>query len=188
MQRIRLFLTTLMMVAVLGILHVPAVSAQSATPIAIPTVTTTGCDQVPAYAEARQQIMNELIDGIAAVFPAVPTPITEHGDVLAAAILSMNPDQTKKLAELYDEIANKIEKIDAPEIAVFYDDQVVELYRLSAKTFLEIQKTDFMTAGQMYGEQLGATADAIDKYGKAAAAACPAFSQVIEVDQTKIGF
>ena len=45
-----------------------------------------------------------------------------------------------------------------------------------------------MTAGQMYGEQLGATADAIDKYGKAAAAACPAFSQVIEVDQTKIGF
>jgi len=115
MRRLYWVLATFMMIAMVGILHAPGASAQTATPIAIPTVTTAGCDRVPAYAEARQQIMNELIDGIAAVFPAVPTPITEHGDVLAAAVMGMNPDQTGQIAELYDETASKIEKIEAPE-------------------------------------------------------------------------
>jgi hypothetical protein len=187
MNRIRWMLVTLVLVSMMTIAGARATSAQGATPISIPTPTSAGCDQIPAYVEDREKIMNDLMTGLAAIFPDVGTPVADHGDELLGAMMAMTPEQTGKLGELYDDLADKLEKLDAPEIAQFYNEQVVALYRASAKTFEEAAATDLMTAGQKYGEQLGALALALNDYGAAAVVVCPAFADVVTIDQTQIG-
>ncbi|MGC4047626.1 MAG: hypothetical protein QM758_27850 [Armatimonas sp.] len=183
----RLLLVLLSLTGVLAIVGSPTASAQGATPISVPSPATAGCDQIGAYVEARQKIMDELLADIAGVFPDVATPITEHGAELGAAMLAMTPEQTGKLAEAYRAAADKIEKLDVPEIAAFYNDQIVVLYRTSGQAFEEAKTSDLMTAGEKYGDQLGAVANAIFTYGNAAVAICPGFADVLTVDQTQVG-
>ena len=61
-----------------------------ATAIAIPTATAEGCDQVPAYLEARQQIMSEFLSDLESVFPDVATCVTieEGGRAITVTIAS----------------------------------------------------------------------------------------------------
>ena len=188
MHRFHWILVALVLASMLVVGKASSTSAQDATPISVPTVTVSGCDQVPAYAAARQQILDEMLDGIAAIFPTVATPIIEHGDQLLGAMMAMTPDQLGQLSAVYDETGDKIEKLDAPAIADFYNEQVVDLYRLSGRTFAEAQKSDLMTAGSMYGAQLDEIASAISTYGDDATAVCPAFADVVAIDQTRIGF
>ncbi len=187
MSYIRWGMTALVLAAMMTIAGIGSASAQGATPISVPSPTAAGCDQVPAYAEARQKIMDELLSGLSAIFPDVATPVLEHADQLTGAMFMMTPDQTRQLGELYDGIGQKIEKLDAPEIAKFYNEQVAALYRLSGKTFEEAATTDLMTAGQKYSEQLGAIAVAVGDYGAAAVVVCPAFTAVVKIDQTQVG-
>jgi hypothetical protein len=187
MFRLRWVLVALVLMSMMTVLAGGSVSAQGATPISVPSPTAAGCEQVPAYAEERQKLMDELLSGISAIFPDVATPVTEHGDDLTIAMFAMTPEQTRQLGELYDGIAEKLEKLDVPEIAKFYNAQVAALYRLSGKAFEEAATTDLMTAGQKYGEQLGAVAVAVGDYGAAAVVVCPAFSAVVKIDQTQIG-
>ena len=186
MYRMRWALMALVVCSLLAVVGIPA-SAQDATPISVPTPVSAGCDQIPAYAEARQKIMDEMLDGIAVIFPTVPTPIIDHGDELAIAMFAMTPEQTTSLGDLYDAIADKIEKLDVPGIAVFYNGQLVDLYRMSAETFHEAARTDLMTAGQKYSMQIGTIGIAVSDYGQAATTVCPAFAAVTKIDQTTIG-
>jgi hypothetical protein len=186
MNRIRFAFVALVLASMMGLLGTQATHAQDSTPISVPTATSEGCDQVSGYVEERQQIANELLDGIAAVFPTVATPVIEHGDELLAAMMVMTPEQTKQLGDVYDATAEKIEKMEnVPAIAQFYHDQIVALYRASAKTFHEAATTDLTTAGQKYAMELSAIATAIDSYGAAATAVCPEFADIIEIDQTQ---
>jgi hypothetical protein len=187
MNRIRWAFAALVLVSMVAIAGARPTTARGATPISIPTPTSAGCDLIPVYVEQRQKIMNDLLNGIAAIFPDVATPVTDHGDQLLTAMLAMTPEQTTKLGELYEDLAGKLEKLDVPEIAQFYNVQVVALYRTSARTFAEAAGSDLMTAGQKYGEQLGAIGAAVNDYGMAAIVVCPAFADVVKIDQTQIG-
>lgn len=187
MIRLRWVLAALVLISMMAVAGVGSASAQGATPISVPSPTAAGCEQVPAYAEARQKLMDELLSGISAIFPDVATPVTEHGDELTVAMFAMTPEQTRQLGELYDGIGEKLEKLDVPEIAKFYNEQVAALYRLSGKTFQEAATSDLMTAGQKYGDQLGAIAVAVSDYGAAAVVVCPAFTAVVKIDQTQVG-
>ena len=135
------------MVTSLLTLGVQAGSAQSPTPIVVPTASADGCDQVPAYLEARQEIMNEFLADLEAVFPTVATPIMENGDQLFVAISTMTPEQATELAKAYDTAADKIEKIEAPAVASFYNTLQVDLYRLSADVFEEVGRSSLDDAG-----------------------------------------
>lgn len=187
MNRIQAVFAALLLLSMVVMAGAKSAGAQDATPISVPTPLSAGCDQIPAYAEARGKIMNDLIDGIGAIFPEVATPITDHADQLTAAMMNMTPDQYGKLAALYNATADKIEKLDVPEIAKFYNDQLVELYRISAKTFDEAKSSDLATVGMKYGSQLGEISNAISAYGDAATVVCPAFAQVTTIDRTQVG-
>jgi hypothetical protein len=187
MFRLRWALTALVLVSMMTVAGAGPASAQGATPISVPSPTAAGCDQVPAYVEARQALMDELLRGISTIFPDVATPVIEHGDELSVAMFAMTPEQTRQLGELYDAIGGKLEKLEVPEIAKFYNEQVAALYRLSGKTFSEAASSDLMTAGQKYGEQLGVIAVAVGDYGAAAVVVCPAFAAVMKIDQTQVG-
>ncbi len=187
MERIRWLFASLMIASAMMTVGAGAVAAQTGTPITVPTATANGCDKVPAYAEMRQKIMDELIANIGMVFPGVATPITEHGDQLAVAMMIMTPEQLGRLAQLYDDTSKKIGELAVPEIAFFYNQQVEELYRVSALAFAEAKASDLATAGQRFGAQLGALGAAIGEYGASATAVCPAFAEVVQVDQTRVG-
>lgn len=187
MNRIRWVFAVLVLVSMVTIAGARSAGAQGATPISVPTPVAAGCDQIPAYVQERQKIMDDLLNRIAAIFPDVATPVADHGDQLLIAMMAMTPEQTTRLGQLYDELAGKLEKLDVPEIARFYNEQVVALYRASARTFEEAASSDLTTAGQKYGEQLGVIAAAVNDYGVAAVAICPAFSDVVTIDQTQIG-
>jgi hypothetical protein len=187
MFRVRWLLAALIFGSMAAVAGLQATVAQDATPIPVPTPTSAGCDQMPAYTEARRTIQDEMFSGIEAVFPEVGTPIIEHGDELLNAMFVMTPEQEMQLSELYDSTADKIEKLDEPEIATFYDDQVVALYRVSASAFEEAAKTDLSAAGVKYGNTLTALGEAINTYGTAATAVCPAFGDVLKIDQTQVG-
>ncbi len=187
MFRFRCLLAAFIFGAMVAVGGVQATVAQEATPIPVPTPSAAGCDQMPAYTEARQTIQDELYLGIEAIFPEVGTPVLEHGDELLNAMFVMTPEQEMKLSELYEATADKIERLDAPAIASFYDDQVVALYRVSAQAFEEAANTDLSTAGEKYGDTLGALGGAISSYGSAATAVCPAFADVVTIDQTQVG-
>lgn len=185
MNRIRWVFAALVLATMVTIAGASQASAQGATPISVPTPTAAGCDQIPAYLEARQKIMDEMLTGLGVVFPTVGTPVIEHGDDLFAAMMAATPEQMQALGDLYNQIAAKIEKVKTPEIAVFYNGQVVALYRVSGATFIEAGKTDLATAGTKYTDQLNAIAAAIDSYSTAATAVCPAFADVVTLDQTQ---
>jgi hypothetical protein len=187
MNRFRWVFAAIVLVSMLWVAGTRSAVAQGATPISVPTPTSIGCDQIPTYVQDRQKIMDDLLSGIAKIFPDVATPVADHGDQLLVAMMAMTPEQTAKLGELYDELAGELEKLEVPEIAQFYNEQVVALYRASAKTFEEAANSDLMTASQKYGEQLGAIAVAVDNYGTAAVVVCPAFADVVTIDQTQIG-
>jgi hypothetical protein len=159
--------------------------AQSPTAIAIPTATAEGCDQVPAYLEARQQIMDEFLLDLESVFPQVATPVMENGDQLFVAISTMTPEQALALAKAYDTAAGKIEKVDVPAVAGFYNQLQVDLYRLSADVFEEAATTDLTRAGQKFNDQLVAMGEAVILSGAAATGVCPAFGDVVIFDQTQ---
>ena len=186
MNRIRFAFVALMLASMMVMVGLQATNAQDSTPISVPTATSEGCDQVSGYVEARKQIAEELLDGIASVFPTVATPVIDHGDELLAAMMVMTPEQTKQLGDVYDATAEKIEKMEnVPAIAQFYHEQIVALYRASAKTFHEAATTDLNTAGQKYSMELSAIATAIDTYGSSATAVCSDFADIIEIDQTQ---
>lgn len=185
MSRIRLLFAMVMMASSLLVLGGRGVEAQRPTEIVVPTATAEGCDQVPAYLEARTKIMNEFLVDLEAVFPQVATPIMEHGDQLFDAIVVMTPEQAVGLAKAYDTVADKIEKLETPPVATFYNDLQVELYRLSADVFEEAGKTDLSTAGQKFNDQLVAIGEAVDAAGDAATGVCPAFADVVTLDKTQ---
>jgi hypothetical protein len=184
-SRIRATFVMLMMVSSLLVFGAQASAAQSPTAIAIPTATAEGCDQVPAYLEARQQIMNEFLADLEAVFPQVATPIMENGDELFIAITTMTPEQATALAAAYDTAADKIEKIDAPPVAEFYNGIQVQVYRVSADVFEEVGKSDLTTAGAKFEDQLTALGEAVILSGAAATGVCTAFGDVVIFDQTQ---
>jgi hypothetical protein len=184
-SKVRLIFTMVMMVSSLLVLGARTTEAQSPTAIAIPTATAEGCDQVPAYLEARQQIMNEFLADMEAVFPQVATPIMENGDQLFGAIVAMTPEQATDLAKAYDTAADKIEKVAAPPVGQFYNDLQVELYRVSADVFEDAGKTDLTSAGEKFQGQLVAIGDAVVLAGAAATGVCPAFGDVVIFDQTQ---
>lgn len=183
--RFRFFFISMLLVSSLLALGARTAEAQSPTPITIPTATAEGCDQVPAYLELRKTIMNEFLIELEGVFPEVATPVIENGDQLFAAILSMTPAQSVLLANAYDTVADKIEKIEAPMVAVFYNDLQVQLYRLSADVFEEAGKSDLNTAGEKFNDQLVAMGEAVGLAGAAATGVCPAFGEVVILDQTQ---
>lgn len=187
MNRIRLLFALLTLSGVLAFAGSREVTAQDATPIPVASPTAAGCDQIGAYVEARQKIMDELIAGIAAIFPGIPTPIAEHGAELSAAMLVMTPEQTAALAEVYRDTADKIEILDVPEFAASYNELIVILYRTSADAFAKAANTDLVTASQEFSGRLGAVATAVSTYGDAALGECPAFQDVLTVDQTQVG-
>src|SRR5215204_1599775 len=121
MSQVRWLIAMVVMVTSLLSLGMQVGSAQSPTPIVIPTASPVGCDQVPAYLEARQQIMNELLADLETVFPDVATPIMDNGDQLFVAISTMTSEQAVELAKAYDAAADKIEKIETPAVASFYN-------------------------------------------------------------------
>lgn len=184
-SKVRMVFLMLMMVSSLLVLGTQTSVAQSPTAIAIPTATAEGCEQVPAYLEARQQIMNEFLVDLEAVFPQVATPIMENGDELFVAIASMTPEQATELAAAYDTAADKIEKVDAPPVAEFYNDLQVEVYRLSADVFEEVAKSDLTSAGAKFEARLTAVGEAVILSGAAATGVCPAFGEVVIFDQTQ---
>lgn len=184
-SRIRFLFVAVLMASSLLILGVQATSAQSPTAIPIPTATAEGCDQVPAYLEARQQFMNEFLIDLGNVFPQVATPIMEHGDQLFGALMTMTSDQALGLAAAYDASADKIEKIAAPPVAAFYNDIQVKLYRLSADVFEEVSKTDLDTAQNKFENELVGIGQAVALAGAAATGVCPAFGDVVLFDQTQ---
>ncbi len=188
MKNIRFLFVMIFLASSLLVLEVRATDAQSPTAIAIPTATAEGCDQVPAYLEVRQKIMTELLTDMEKIFPNVATPIMENGDQLFGAIMSMTPDQSIDLAKAYDSVANKIYQIDTPAVAMFYNDLQVQLYRLSADVFGEMSTSDLTTAGDKFGDQLGAMGEAVDLAGAAAAGVCPGFADVVEFDKTQAAF
>lgn len=175
----------MIMVSSLLVLGARSAEAQRPTEIVAPTATAEGCDQVPQYLEARKQIMNEFLVDLEAVFPQVATPIMEHGNELFDAIATMTSEQATALAQAYDTVADKIEKIDAPPVAKFYNDLQVQLYRLSADVFEEVGKSDMTTAGEKFNDQLVAVGDAITLAGSGATSVCPAFGDVVTLDQTQ---
>lgn len=185
MSRFRVVFIVMMVASSLLVLGVPTVDAQRPTEIAIPTATAEGCDRVPAYLEVRRTIMNEFLKELETVFPQVATPVMENGDQLFTAIMSMTPAQSLLLAKAYDTVADKIEKIAAPDVAVFYNGLQVQLYRLSADVFKEAGKTDLNAAGEKFNEQLVAIGEAVGLAGAAATGACPAFGEVVILDQTQ---
>lgn len=185
MKPIRVLFVLLLMAAGMVSIAPRSSSAQSPTAIAIPTATAEGCDQVPAYLETRQKIMNEFLMDLERVFPQVATPVMENGDQLFDAILSMTPEQAVALSEAYISVADKIAKIDAPPVADFYNDLQVQLYRVSAGVFAETSKSDLSTAGMMFNDQLTALGDAVALAGAAATGVCPAFGDVVIFDQTQ---
>jgi hypothetical protein len=184
-SKIRLLFAIAMMASALLVLGARTAEAQSPTAIAIPTATAEGCDQVPAYLEARQQIMTEFLTDLESVFPQVATPIMENGADLFVALTSMTPEQANALAKAYDAAADKIEKVEAPPVATFYNDIQVQLYRLSADVFEEAAKTDLTTAGETFEAQLVAIGEAVGLAGAAATGVCPAFGDVVIFDQTQ---
>jgi hypothetical protein len=159
--------------------------AQSPTAIAIPTATAEGCDEVPAYLEARQQIMDEFLLDLESVFPQVATPIMENGDQLFGAMMTMTPDQATALAEAYDIAAAKIDEVEAPPIADFYNGLQADLYRLSSDVFEEVSKSDITTASDKFEAELIAMGEAVVLAGAAATGVCPAFGDVVIFDQTQ---
>jgi hypothetical protein len=187
MIRLGRALAALVLLSMALIAGIGSAGAQGATPISVPTPTAAGCGQIPAYLEERQKIMDEMLNGLGAVFPTVGTPVMEHGDDLFAAMMVATPEQYKALGELYNQTAEKIAKVKTPDIAVFYNDQVVVLYQLSGATFIEAGTTDLNTAGTKYTDQLTALAAAIQTYSTAATAICPAFADVVTFDQTQVG-
>lgn len=162
-----------------------SVVARGATPISVPTATADGCDQLAPYLEARQKIFDRLVGDIGAVFPTVATPIMDHGEDLFAALMAMTPEQAKALSTAYANAADAIGKVEAPPIAAFYNQQVVELYRLSAAVFDETSQSDLSTAGNKYNDPLTAVSEAIATYAASAVAVCPAFADVVSLDQTQ---
>lgn len=184
-SKVRMLFVMMMMASSLLALGARAAGAQSPTAIAIPTATAEGCDRVPAYLEARQQIMNEFLVDLEAVFPQVATPIMENGQALFSAIMTMTPEQATGLAKAYDTAADKIEKIETPPVATFYNDLQVQLYRLSADVFEETANTDLTTAGALFNDQLVAMGQAVGLAGAAATGVCPAFGDVVIFDQTQ---
>ena len=179
-----LFVMIMMVLSLLGV-GARSVGAQSPTAIAIPTATAEGCDQVPAYLETRQRIMDEFLVDLESVFPEVATPIMENGDQLFGAILTMTPEQATALAQAYDVAAEKIAKVEAPPVAKFYNDLQVQLYRLSADVFEEAGTSDLTTAGAMFEDELVAMGEAVALTGAAATGVCPAFADVVLLDQTQ---
>ena len=173
------------MISIFTVIGAGVVSAQSPTPITIPTPTSEGCDQIGVYLEARQTIFDEMILGMEAVFPNVATPMVEHGNELVGAMMMMTPDQYLALAKVYADAADKIEKVETPAIAMFYNNIIVETYRVSAKVFEEAAATDLSTAGTKYSAQLIALGPIVESYGTAATAVCPAFADVVTLDQTQ---
>jgi hypothetical protein len=184
-SRIRAAFVMLMLVSSLLVLGAHASAAQSPTAIAIPTATAEGCDQVPAYLETRQLIMNEFLADLEAVFPQVATPIMENGDDLFIAITTMTSEQATALSAAYDTAADKIDKIDTPPVAEFYNDIQVQVYRLSADVFEEVAKSDLTTAGAKFEDQLTALGEAVVLSGAAATGVCTAFGEVVIFDQTQ---
>jgi hypothetical protein len=184
-MRTRFLFLAMLMISMFSVIGSGSVSAQSPTPITIPTPTSEGCDQIGVYLDARQKIFDEMILGMEAVFPDVATPLVDHGDELVGAMMMMTADQYLALAKVYSDAADKIEKVDAPAIAKFYNDIIVETYRVSAKVFEEAAATDLNTAGVKYSAQLIALGPIIETYGTAATAICPAFADVVTLDQTQ---
>lgn len=174
-----------LMLASLLVFGTPGIAAQDATPIAVPTPVNSGCERIDDYLKARQAIMNEMLDGLAVVFPTVSTPVTEHGDELFGAMMVATPQQLQALGDLYIQTADKIAKIEVPAIAKFYNEQIVQLYRVSGATFIEASKTDLSTAGNKYNAQLQAIGVAIESYSVAATALCPGFASVVTLDKTQ---
>lgn len=164
-----------------------SVGAQSPTPINVPSPTAEGCDQVPAYLEARQKIFDEVLTGMGAIFPDVATPITSHGDELFAAMLMMTPEQFTALAKVYEHAASEIEKIEAPAVAAYYNGLQAQLYRLSAKVFEEAATVGLTGVSAELQAELGALGEGIGTSGAAATSFCPAFADVVKLDQTQAG-
>lgn len=185
MSKFRYLLLMALLVSSLSIFELRSAGAQSPTAIAIPTATAEGCDQVPEYLEARQRIMNEFLADLEAVFPHVATPIMENGDQLFGAIMTMTPEQATALAQAYDTAATKIDEVDATPVADFYNGLQADLYRLSAKVFEEVGKSDISTAGQKFEAELIAMGEAVGLAGAAATGVCPAFGDVVIFDQTQ---
>jgi hypothetical protein len=184
-SKFRYLLLMALLVSSLSIFELRSAGAQSPTAIAIPTATAEGCDQVPEYLEARQRIMNEFLADLEAVFPHVATPIMENGDQLFGAIMTMTPEQATALAQAYDTAATKIDEVDATPVADFYNGLQADLYRLSAKVFEEVGKSDISTAGQKFEAELIAMGEAVGLAGAAATGVCPAFGDVVIFDQTQ---
>jgi hypothetical protein len=184
-SKFRYLLLMALLVSSLSIFELRSAGAQSPTAIAIPTATAEGCDQVPEYLEARQRIMNEFLADLEAVFPQVATPIMENGDQLFGAIMTMTPEQATALAQAYDTAATKIDEVDATPVADFYNGLQADLYRLSAKVFEEVGKSDISTAGQKFEAELIAMGEAVGLAGAAATGVCPAFGDVVIFDQTQ---
>lgn len=187
MHRIRSLFAILIIASLALTTSAQMATAQTASPIAVPTVTSTGCDQIPAYVEARQKIMKDMLIGLEVIFPTVATPIADHGDQLVGAMMVMTAEQAGRLGKLYDITADEIARLDVPEIARFYNQQVADLYRMSGKVFAEAETTGLATAGEKYGQQLDAIATAMGLYGASAIAVCPDFAGVTKIDQTQIG-
>lgn len=185
MMTLRRLLVIVLMLSLSVSLGTRMAAAQSPTAIVVPSPTAEGCDQVPAYLEARQKIMDEFLLDLENVFPDVATPVMEHGDQLFGAIMSMSPEQAMGLAKAYDTVADKIEQIEAPPVADFYNDLQVQLYRLSADVFEETSTSDLSSAGEKFNDQLVAVSDAVDAAGAAATGVCPAFAEVVTLDQTQ---
>lgn len=185
MKKIRFLFVMIFLASSLLVLGERATVAQSPTAIAIPTATAEGCDQVPDYLESRQKIMNELLTDMESIFPNVATPILENGDQLFGAMMTMTANQSIELAKAYDSVANKIDQIDPPAVAAFYNDLQVQLYRLSADVFEEMSTSDLTAAGDKFGDQLGAMGEAVGLAGTAATSVCPAFAEVVEFDKTQ---
>ncbi len=179
MSRARWLFVMIFMASSLLAFGARAAGAQSPTAIAIPTATAEGCDQVPAYLETRQQIMDEFLVDLESVFPSVATPIMENGDQLFSAILTMTPEQAIALAQAYDAAAIKIAKVAVPPVAEFYNELQVQLYRLSADVFEEAGRSDLLAAGAMFEDQLVAIGNAVALAGAAATGVCPAFGDVV---------
>lgn len=161
-------------------------AAQSPTAIAVPSPTSEGCDQVPAYLQQRQEIFDALIADLTAIFPDVATPITEHGPELLTAMMSMDSKQLEELAKAYDAAADKIEATDAPPVATFYNGIQVQIYRLSADLFADAATSGLAEAGARFADQLTALGEASSAAGAGATSVCPAFDKVVELDQTQI--
>src|SRR5215216_615179 len=100
--KVRFLFAMALIASSLLLLGARSAGAQSPTAISIPTATAEGCDQVPAYLAARQEIMREFLVDLERVFPQVATPIMENGDQLFVAITSMTSEQATELAKAYD--------------------------------------------------------------------------------------